>query len=113
MTNIILTTSEELRAIISEEVSKALPVGYSQKEIPDTITLDTAIQVLEEFGFPTSKAKIYKLTSAGAMPFRKYGNKLVFSRKELVLWAESQTKTHQDHVTAVNLTLAKSAKRKR
>lgn len=57
MTNIILTTSEELRTIIIKEASKSLPISYSQKEIPDTITLDIAIQVLEELGFPTSKAK--------------------------------------------------------
>lgn len=113
MTNIILTTSEELRAIISEEVSKAFPVASTSKEFPDTITLDTAIHVLEEFGYPTSKAKIYKLTSTGSMPFRKYGNKLVFSRKELILWADGQTKSHQDHLTSANLTLAKSAKRKK
>lgn len=115
MTNIILTTSEELRAIISEEVSKAFPMVSTPKELPDTITLDTAIQVLEEYGYPTSKAKIYKLTSTGSMPFRKYGNKLVFSRKELILWADSQTKSHQEHIAiaSANLTLAKSAKRKR
>lgn len=113
MTNIILTTSEELRAIISEEVSKAFPALSTPKELPDTITLDTAIQMLEEYGYPTSKAKIYKLTSSGSMPFRKYGNKLVFSRKELILWANGQTKSHQEHITSVNLTLAKSAKRKR
>jgi hypothetical protein len=29
------------------------------------------------------------------MPFRKYGNKLVFSRKELLEWAEQQTKVPQ------------------
>ncbi|MDH6535706.1 DNA-binding protein [Parabacteroides sp. 52] len=96
MKNIIVTTSEELRAIISEEVSKAFPVATTSKELPDTITLDTAVQVLEEYGFPTSKAKIYKLTSAGTMPFRKYGNKLIFSRIELLDWAEQQVKSPHD-----------------
>jgi excisionase family DNA binding protein len=93
MSNIILTTPEELKAIISEVFANTVPQTSTNKELPDSITLDTAIQVLEEFGFPTSKAKIYKLTSSGAMPFRKYGNKLVFSRKELLEWAEQQTKT--------------------
>ncbi|WP_418408883.1 helix-turn-helix domain-containing protein [Alistipes sp.] len=39
---------------------------------------------------PTSKAKIYKLTSSGEIPHRKYGNKLVFSRQELLRWMEEQ-----------------------
>ena len=92
MANIILTTPEEIKAIIGEVFATAVPHASTSKEMPDSITLDTAIQVLEEFGFPTSKAKIYKLTSSGAMPFRKYGNKLVFSRKELLEWAEQQAK---------------------
>ena len=92
MNNIIVTTPEELKAIISEIFANTVPQTSEAKELPDSITLDTAIRILEEFGFPTSKAKIYKLTSSGAMPFRKYGNKLVFSRKELLEWAEQQTK---------------------
>jgi hypothetical protein len=112
MTNIILTTPEELRAIISEVVSTAVPAASSPKELPDSITLETAVQLLEESGFPTSKAKIYKLTSSGNMPFRKYGNKLVFSRKELLNWAEQQTKTPHDP-SEVMANIYKSVKRKR
>lgn len=93
MGDIIITTPEELKAIISEAMANAVPQVSNPKDLPDSITLETAVQVLEEFGFPTSKAKIYKLTSSGAMPFRKYGNKLVFSRKELLNWAEQQTKS--------------------
>lgn len=48
--------------------------------------------MLDEYGMPTSKAKIYKLTSAGEIPHRKYGNKLVFSRKELQEWMNEQMK---------------------
>ena len=92
MSNIIVTTPEQLKAIISEVFANSVPQTLETKELPDSITLDTAIRVLEESGFPTSKAKIYKLTSSGTMPFRKYGNKLVFSRKELLEWAEQQTK---------------------
>jgi excisionase family DNA binding protein len=92
MKSIVLTTPEELRELISEAVANVIPQVLNPKELPDSITLETAILVLKEFGFPTSKAKIYKLTSSGTMPFRKYGNKLVFSRKELLKWAEQQTK---------------------
>ena len=111
MNNVILTTPEELKAIISEIVSNTIPPVSSVKELPDSITLDTAVKVLEEFGYPTSKAKIYKLTSSGSMPFRKYGNKLVFSRKELLNWAERQTKTPND-ASDIMESMRKSMKRK-
>lgn len=111
MEKIILTTPEELKALISEVVSNTLPV-ISTKELPDSITLETAIQLLKEFGFPTSKAKIYKLTSSGSMPFRKYGNKLVFSRKGLLAWVEQQTKS-PSNLSDVMDNLYKSVKRKK
>ena len=42
------------------------------------------MELLREQGYPTSKAKIYKLTSTNLIPYRKYGNRLVFSRRELL-----------------------------
>lgn len=111
MSNIIITTPEELKAIISEAMANAVPQMSNPKDLPDSITLETAVQVLEEFGFPTSKAKLYKLTSSGAMPFRKYGNKLVFSRKELLEWADQQTKSPDTPDSMENI--FNTAKRKR
>jgi hypothetical protein len=84
MTNIILTTPEELRAIVSEAVAGVLPKNASGKSLIDSITLTDALELLREHGYPTSKAKVYKLTSTGEIPCKRYGNKLVFSRKELL-----------------------------
>jgi hypothetical protein len=58
----------------------------------DTLTLNGALELLREHGYPTSKAKIYKLTSSGKIPCKTFGKKLVFSRKAVLEWAESQTK---------------------
>ena len=110
MQNIIVTTPEELRAIVSEAVSGILPKSISSPQI-DTLTMNDALTLLGQYGFPTSKAKMYKLTSTGDVPCRTYGNKLVFSRKELLQWAENQTKPKYDR-TAATLTLARSARRK-
>ena len=52
---------------------------------PDTIALSGALELLRDNGYPTSRAKIYKLTSARLLPHRKYGNRLVFSRRELLM----------------------------
>ncbi|WP_167616047.1 MULTISPECIES: helix-turn-helix domain-containing protein [Prolixibacteraceae] len=110
MSDIIVTTPDELRAIVSEAVSQALPKQAPQPKI-DTMTLDDTLKLLKEHGYPTSKAKIYKLTSTGKIPCKTYGNKLVFSRKEILLWAENQTKSRHDS-SKIDLTLSRSARRK-
>lgn len=112
MSDIIVTTPDELRAIVSEAVSQALPKQASPQPTIDTITLDDTLKLLKEYGYPTSKAKIYKLTSTGKIPCKTYGNKLVFSRKEILLWAENQTRPRHDS-SEISLTLARSARRKR
>jgi len=55
---------------------------------------------------------MYKLTSTGTIPCKTYGKKLVFSRKEVLAWAENQTKPKHDF-SEVSLTLARSARRKK
>lgn len=112
MSNIIVTTPEELRAIVSEAVSGILPKQSSGQQQIDTITLNDALELLKEHGYPTSKAKIYKLTSTGKIPCKTYGNKLVFSRKEVLHWAEKQTKPKHEP-GKVSLILAKSARHKK
>ena len=111
MTNIILTTPEELRAIVSETVSQSL-AGFTQpRNEPDNLTPDVAVEVLERHGFLISKARLYKLTAKKEVPFRKYGNKLLFSRKELLTWAENLAKRVNDKDEAA-LAIARSANRK-
>lgn len=112
MTNIILTTPEELKSIVSEAIAGVLPLHAEPKSQIDTIALTDALKLLKENGYPTSKGKIYKLTSTGEIPCSHYGNKLVFSRKELLEWASSQTK-RKGNLSEVSLTLARSARRKR
>jgi|SRR5690554_910253 len=112
MSNIIVTTPEELRAIVSEAVSGVLPKQASNQPQIDTMTLNDTLELLKEHGYPTSKAKIYKLTSTGKIPCKTYGNKLVFSRKEILQWAENQTKPKHDS-TKAGLALARSARRKK
>lgn len=111
MTNIILTTPEELRAIVSETVSQTLAGLAVPKNEPDNLTPDAAVEVLEQHGFLISKARLYKLTAKGEVPFRKYGNKLLFSRKELLSWAESLARRVNDKDGAATA-IARSANRK-
>ena len=112
MGNIILTTPDELRAIVNEALSSLVPKTVSNQSQVDTLTLNDTLELLREHGFPTSKAKIYKLTSAGTIPCRVYGNKLVFSRKDVLSWADNQTRPKNNN-SEISLTLARSARRKK
>ena len=58
-----------------------------------------------------AEARLYKLTAKGNVPFRKYGNKLLFSRRELLVWAESLARRVNDKGEAA-LAIARSANRK-
>ncbi len=117
MVNLIITTPEELRKIISEEIAKHLaPLVKSAGSQPNTITMDTAIALLSENGYPTSRAKIYKLTSTNEIPHKKYGNKLVFSRTELLKWAEERAvkvKTTQEMMSDLDEEFRQRVVRKR
>lgn len=110
MTQIIVTTPEELRKVVKEAVQE-LAQKEEKKAIPDTINLNQALVILAENGYPTSKGKMYKLTSENKVPHRVYGNKLVFSRKELLVWAESQVKSKSNTMETA-LSIARSARRK-
>ena len=69
MNQIIVTTPEELRAIVSESVSQTLAgLNHTQKDLPDNLTPDAAVEVLEQHGFLISKARLYKLTAKGEVP---------------------------------------------
>ena len=112
MTPIIVAEEHKLRAIVHEEVSKLFHARHEPKTEIDTMTLSAALTLLAEYGYILSKAKLYKLTASGNIPCRKFGQKLVFSRKELLAWAESQTRPKSNH-SEVILTLARSARRKK
>lgn len=97
MDKIIVTTPEELRTIIEEILIAYGKKQESSKPIAEHLTLDDAITFLKENGFPTSKAKMYRLTSKGKIPCLKYGNKLVFSRNELMAWVLRNSVDMNDH----------------
>lgn len=86
---IALIGYDELTGIIRSEIDARAKL-LKAKPAHDTISLSATLEMLEDYGMRTSKAKLYKLTSTGEIPHRKYSNKLVFSRQELLNWMEEQ-----------------------
>lgn len=111
MEKIIITTPDELKALVKEAVHALLPTPTGQKNDTDTANLVEILTFLKENGYPTSKAKMYKLTSTGEIPHKFYNGKLVFSRKEVLKWAASQTRNRHDYIE-ITRTVARSARRK-
>lgn len=86
MADLILTTKDELMEIVREAVSQAMVRTEKSKPLIDTLNMDGVLELLAEHGYQASKAQIYKFTSQKFIPFMKLGNKLLFSRKEILEW---------------------------
>ena len=59
---------------------------------PDCESLDMkgALELLNANGYPIKRGQLYKETSAGTIPFQKFGSKLHFRKSELLQWAEAR-----------------------
>ncbi|WP_266202861.1 helix-turn-helix domain-containing protein [Pontibacter kalidii] len=75
-------------------------------ESSDRCTLPDALAITG-----LSKSKLYKLTASKEIPHKRFGRRLVFSRKELLAWVETQT-VERNTSCEVNLQLARSANNK-
>lgn len=103
---LIVTTLEQLEAVINRAVYSALNQKAQQPVLSDRCSLEDALELTG-----LSKSTIYKLTSSKEVPHKRFGNRLVFSRKELLNWVESQT-IERNH-SKIDLALAKSARKKK
>lgn len=97
MSDIILNY-EDLRKAIKEILSECLPLRPLKGEQPDTLSLKSALELLKEYGYDMSRAQMYKMTSGKEIPHKTFGNKLIFSRKELLEWAAERTKAKETFV---------------
>ena len=116
MVNIIVATEEQIQEAVFNAVSKFFSENQRTipgPDLPDTLSMPNALKVLEDNGFPTSKAKLYKMTSQEQIPFMKYGNKLVFSRKALIEWAHKQLVSNSSEGCDSAANIQKCFKRKR
>ena len=88
MQNLILTpvSVQELVNLIASEVESRINRIEHSEPLPDRISLHDAEKVTG-----LSKSLLYKLTMDRAIPFEKFGKKLVFSRNELETWMSERT----------------------
>jgi excisionase family DNA binding protein len=113
MNEIILTTPDQLEQVVMQALKKVLPAVEKEKsaEPPDSCSFNQALTFLSENGYVISKSALYKLTALKKIPFKRFGRKIIFSRKELLQWVESLTMPNSG-TSNVLLNLAESARRK-
>lgn len=114
---IIVTTAEQLRSIVADEVAAIIPklADFRRKNEPvvaDGMNADTAARFITEQGIPTTRAALYNLVYKEAIPYKKFGRRTVFSRRDLLQWIESRTVTRESRNAEASRRLAASANRK-
>lgn len=114
MTEIIVTTPEQLQTTIEAAVSKAFE-AYTKPTAPENIendylTIEEAAAFLNDNGCKITVQTIYTKKLQGKIPCSKIGSRLVFSKKALLAWIERQTASHIKTRSESASDLAKSAK---
>jgi excisionase family DNA binding protein len=100
MTNLIVTTPQDLAELIHNSVRSALSNAKLQSaDSGKPLSMDEAADFL---GIP--KATLYQFTSKRLIPFRKLGRRIVFSKADLATFLETKKKesVHQIEANAWN-----------
>jgi predicted DNA-binding transcriptional regulator AlpA len=114
MENMILTpvAVPELVNLIACEVEARLHRVEHNEPPQDRVDFDEARIILGTKEKPVSKSQLYKLSMQNKVPVKRFGKRLVFSRKELNDWMESRTVSTSNAGDVMSDRLAKSARKK-
>jgi excisionase family DNA binding protein len=107
---IIIPTLSEIEEVIEKCLDRRFSNSYliSQKEpSQDRIGLKEAIEITG-----LKQSAIYKMTMQGAIPYEKFGKRLVFSRRELETWIQEKTVRKQSPEEIASQHLAAEARKK-
>lgn len=114
---VIVTTPAQLQSIISDAVNAILPklADFRRKNEPvetDGMNVEDAARFLTEQGIPATRATLYNHVYKNTIPYKKFGRRTVFSKKELLTWIESRTVHSEDRRAAAALRIAENATHK-
>lgn len=105
---------QQIDLLIEEvtQIKKALQHTTGKNELePKYLNLSAALKMLSEQGYKMSKSRMYKMTANGcSIPFKRFGNRIVFEKDELVLWCEKQISGSHLHNANV-MEIVKSAQK--
>jgi excisionase family DNA binding protein len=108
MKTLYVAEKDEFKALIKECLQEVFePVLQDLKPERDLCDLNEVTKYLK-----LSKSHIYKLSSKGEIPYRKFGKRLFFSKKELDEWILKSSVHHRTIEDMANEYMLKN-KRKR
>lgn len=115
---VIVTTPAQLQTIIGEAVGTIIPklADFRRKNEAvetDGMTVEEAARFLTEQGIPTTRASLYNLVYKNTVPYRKFGRRTIFSKRELLAWMEERMTRPSDSRTQAALRIAVSARNKK
>lgn len=115
--SVIVTTPAQLQTIIGEAVSAIIPklADFRRKNEAvetDGMTVEDAARFLTEQGIPTTRASLYNLVYKNSIPYRKFGRRTVFSKKELSAWIDERLTRPASKRSEAALRIARSVETK-
>ena len=76
--------------VAEKEATSSTANQTAAKTECESLDMKGALEFLNSNGYPIKKGQLYKETSAGTIPFQKFGSKLHFRKSELLQWAEAR-----------------------
>lgn len=115
---VIVTTPAQLQSMIGEAVGAIIPklAEFRRKNEAvetDGMTVEQAAQFLTEQGIPTTRASLYNLVYKNSVPYRKFGRRTIFSKRELLAWIEERATCPSDSRSQAALRIAASARNRK
>ena len=104
---IIVTTSAQLQSIIGEAVGAIIP------KLADFRRKNEAVETDGMTGIPTTRASLYNLVYKNTVPYRKFGRRTIFSKRELLAWIEERMTRPSDSRTQAAMRIAAGARNKK
>lgn len=92
-TNLVILPVEKVKEMIETAVSGCIEKmlgAMRPKQESDSVDIEGALEFLNSNGYRIAKGQLYKETSAGNIPYHKFGHRLHFKISELREWAETR-----------------------
>lgn len=78
-----------IQSAVKECVTEMMALANPGRDA-ESVDMDGAVEFLNANGYRIKKSQLYKLTSAGEVPFHKFGSRLHFRIAELARWASGR-----------------------
>lgn len=78
-----------IQSAVKECVTEIMALANPGRDA-ESVDMDGAVKYLNANGYRIKKSQLYKLTSAGEVPFHKFGSRLHFRIAELTQWASER-----------------------